>query len=275
MNNVTELKAMGHTLDRVTFALSAWEAMNGEALSLSGMSLTFENGFYSLAAGDSTSAAYWYCGAQGGPYGLANVGDAVKPECYVANGNGINLVANRTPNGDPTAVGGWYSGHLQTVNRSGMGFAQRYGYFEATMKLPMYYMAWPAFWLKHRDKWLDVNAVNVEIDVLEHYGLFQPTRLNSTIHHGISANRLWNETYTTTSADLTQAHQYGVLLDRDWITVYFDRLAIARHPMLDDYRQEMYPMLTLSIDGRSEQIAEIANVPSTLTLEVTNLVVYK
>jgi hypothetical protein len=65
------------------------------------------------------------------------------------------------------------------------------------------------------------------------------------------------------------------LLDRDWITVYFDRLAIARHPMLDDYRQEMYPMLTLSIDGRSEQIAEIANVPSTLTLEVTNLVVYK
>ncbi len=277
INALDELKTAKSQLDRVAFGLSQWTPMSGELIDPSGRVVTFENGFYQIAPGDSTQRSYWYAGAQGGPYGLANVGNAVRPDCYERLGDdGVRITANRTPGGDPARVGGWYSGHLQTVNVYGQGFAQRYGYFEAELRLPMAWMAWPAFWLKHRDKWTDPAAVNVELDVLEHYGLFLPARLHSTIHHDAhGADRQMNETVTTTSVNLTQRHRYGVLLDRDWITVYFDRRAIARHPMHDDFRQELYPCLTLSIDGRAEQVAHVAEVPATLSLDVLGVTVYR
>jgi beta-glucanase (GH16 family) len=185
----------------------------------------------------------------------------------------LTISANQTPGGDPTKVGGWYSGHVQTVNTHGQGFAQRLGYFEARMVFPNSYMAWPAFWLKPRSKWLDLLALELEIDVVEWYGPNDAKRIHATLHqaglphHGIQPG---------VDADLTADwHRYGVLLDEDWITIYVDRHAAARHPMPALHAaQEWYPQLTLSVNGHPNEVSHVAEALNPMRLHVSEVVVW-
>ena len=63
----------------------------------------------------------------------------------------------------------WYSGHIQTVNKIGEGFAQRYGYFEARMAFEKA-VSWPAFWLYTPKPTKGPAQARAEIDVIEAYG---------------------------------------------------------------------------------------------------------
>ena len=239
------------------------------------MKPSFESQFPlgSIVPGNSRQPAQWYAGAQGGPYGLANVGYSVRTDVYqpVRDG-GLVLRANRTPGVSPDVVGGWYSGHLQTVNIFGEGFAQTYGYFEARMRFPLSYMAWPAFWLKHRAKWTNPDAMNVELDVIEWYGVNDPYAHHRTIHVGPGPGgvpaRQWHSSFERRAEDLTTFHNYGVLLDRDWITIYVDRKAAARHPMVDEFRQPLYPQVTLSINGHPNELPHAAQAHDPMELHV-------
>ena len=89
----------------------------------SGMVLTFDDEFDtasissdSVADGTLWNDHLWYEAASDG----------------VTVSNGIATIVNT---------------NLSTVNSSGQGFAQTYGYFEADLELPNGIGAWPAFWL--------------------------------------------------------------------------------------------------------------------------------
>jgi hypothetical protein len=258
------------------FDRSAWAPMSDEPLDLAGMAQTFESRFPpgSIVPGNSHQPGPWYAGAQGGPYGLANVGTVVRADVYQpVSGGGLVLRANRTPGAAPDKVGGWYSGHLQTVNTYGEGFAQAYGYFEARMKFPASYMAWPSFWLKHRAKWTDPKAINIELDVIEWYGVNDPLGHHRTVHLGPGPGgvpkRRWHPNFERRAEDLTSAfHNYGVRLDRDWMTIYVDRKAAARHPMLDEFRQPLYPQITLSVNGHRNELPHAAEAHNPMELQV-------
>lgn len=80
--------------------------------------------------------------------------------------------------------------YLSTVIGTFDRFAQKYGYFEARMKLPAGYGMWPAFWLmpdrgKEAGIWWKRNSTNnggMEFDILEYLGRYGPTRYNIALH---------------------------------------------------------------------------------------------
>lgn len=70
-----------------------------------------------------------------------------------------------------SAYGNWHSGALSSVDQSGKGFAQTYGYFEARMQMPQAGTgSWPAWWLATNNFNSSTSAVGEEIDIVEDYG---------------------------------------------------------------------------------------------------------
>lgn len=80
--------------------------------------------------------------------------------------------------------------YLSTVVTTFDKFAQKYGYFEARMKLPTAMGMWPAFWMMpDRGKgngsyWgrQDTKNGGMEIDIMEHLVRFGPFRYNIAMH---------------------------------------------------------------------------------------------
>jgi beta-glucanase (GH16 family) len=238
-----------------TLETAAWNRTNGPPLDLSGYSLAWSDEFdrRQILAGNQSGSAQWYAGAQGGPYGAASVGYSPRDDVYIVEDGILTIRAHAYTNARGQRTGDWYSGHLQTINTKGEGFALQEGYFEARMKFPSSMGAWPAFWLKHRNKWLVPNSQNIEIDVVEWYGGDWYGH-HHTIHIGEGATRkFWGDYENVKDGDGKPVdlshdwHTHGALITRDWIVIYLDRLEIGRFPMLEPLRTPLYPQLTLSI----------------------------
>ncbi len=81
----------------------------------------------------------------------------------------------------------WQSGYLHTFDK----WAQRYGYFEARMKLPRSPGLWPAFWMMpDRGRGDDVKNFRqdtgnggMEFDIMEHLTRWGPNRYNIAMHY--------------------------------------------------------------------------------------------
>lgn len=102
-------------------------------------------------------------------------------------------------------------------------FEQKYGRFEARMKLPFGKGMWPAFWLLGSD--IDTNQwPNCgEIDIMENGGS-QPTIVSSAVHGpGYSAGNAIVKEYEfeNTRVD-TEFHIYGIEWGSDYINYYVD-----------------------------------------------------
>jgi beta-glucanase (GH16 family) len=92
-------------------------------------------------------------------------------------------------NDDPTQKSTPYAaGYLHTYDR----WAQRYGYFEARMKLPTAPGLWPAFWMMPDrgpsagpEQWKRQDTANggMEFDVMEHLDRWGPHRYNIAMHY--------------------------------------------------------------------------------------------
>ena len=91
-------------------------------------------------------------------------------------------------NDDPTKKETpWQSGYLHTFDK----WAQRYGYFEARMKLPKSPGLWPAFWMMpDRGRGDDVKNMRqstsdggMEFDIMEHLTRWGPNRYNIAMHY--------------------------------------------------------------------------------------------
>lgn len=92
-------------------------------------------------------------------------------------------------NDDPAQKpSGYAAGYLHTYDR----WVQRYGYFEARMKLPTAPGLWPAFWMMPDrgvaagpEQWKRQDTANggMEFDIMEHLTRWGPHRYNIAMHY--------------------------------------------------------------------------------------------
>jgi beta-glucanase (GH16 family) len=147
-------------------------------------------------------------------------------------------------------AGNWRSGLLASVDRKGIGFSQKYGYFEIRAQLPEGAGVWPAFWLVGKDR----SKATAEIDVLEYYG-DKPGAYSSVVHvwhkngeHYSKGNR--NEVFA--EAQPSDFHIYGVKVDKEFIRMYFDRKLVWTTQTQPEHRQRLFILLNLAlVDGTS------------------------
>lgn len=119
------------------------------------------------------------------------------------------------------ALGGasYTSARLKTKNL----FEQKYGRFEARIKLPLGQGLWPAFWM------LGSNIDEVgwpqcgEIDIMEYLGN-RPTQVLGTLHGpGFSGGESISKTYTLQNSRFdNQFHVFGVEWNEGYINWYVD-----------------------------------------------------
>lgn len=157
------------------------------------------------------------------------------------------LVRQTSGKTDPRLAGKDFTGGILTTEPS---FAQRYGYFEATMALPEGAGFWPAFWL-----WSQKTAVENEIDVVEGQTLRQDRAWQSLHFRGVlGADDVpvkIAETPDTTHApvdDISKPHRYGVLWTPRELVWFVDDKEVKRrdNPGVHD---PMFLILTNGVGG--------------------------
>jgi hypothetical protein len=167
----------------------------------------------------------------------------------------------------------WFAGYsgglLSSMDEKGAGFAQKYGYFEASMQTPGGPNTWPGFWLLDAptltDKTLSEGA---EIDITESYGNFgtgagqKPA--GDPEQNGLAWHR-WGHNGAPGSGDgifvkgpgiTTGFHTYGVDVEPDFITWYFDRKQIWRIPTFASARRPMFVLVNLALGGGTHNNAD-------------------
>jgi beta-glucanase (GH16 family) len=145
------------------------------------------------------------------------------------------------------ADGKWRSGLLASVDKSGKGFSQRNGYFEMRAKFPEGTGVWPAFWLVG----VNQSQYTAEIDVVEYYGE-KPDRYMSVVHlwrKGGKHDSTFNRNFVFDKKSASEFNTYGVLVDDDNITMYFNRKEVWRTKTPEQHKQPMMILLNLALGG--------------------------
>lgn len=219
--------------------------------------LTFDDEFNSLSLWNGSSGvwatSFWYDNPNGNGSTLAgngeqewyinsNYGPTASLTPWTVDSNGIlHLTASRTPSNLLSAVNGYayVSGEINTYH----SFSQTYGYFEIKAELPSGQGVWPAFWLLPES-----GAWPPELDVMEVLGA-NPNQLVTTVHTN-ETGRPTQSAQATTVADTSHGyHTYGVDWEADYITWYFDGVAVYRAPTPTDMHSPMYMILNLALGG--------------------------
>ena len=242
------------TLSRLS-ALT-WTKAIGAALNGTGFKQTFETTFSTQDALRKITVAGaggpWYAPihATSGAARFASPMDPVSPFAIV---DGKLRIRAEQVNGV------WQTGHMQTCDFAGSGFAQRRGYFEIRCKMPAKGTmgAWPAFWLYSKAFYTDTTKPKAEIDVIEFYPGEDSRGHHSTIHLRPPAtptadNLLVNNWSVGCYKGLDtigdgQWHTHGVKITDQWIIIYYDRVEYKRIPLLPEFDVPMYMLVTLQL----------------------------
>ncbi len=161
---------------------------------------------------------------------------------------GLRLIADRTADDLRPRLGynlpdlknlGAYPYTSGMIHTAGV-FQQRYGYFEATMKLPAGRGLWPAFWLRAKDRWPP------EIDIVEMLG-HEPNRIYTTEHweEGGGHQTSHIEAWTDTAA----FHRYGILWTPEALQLFIDGEPAGGGKMANKVHDEMFMILNLAVGG--------------------------
>lgn len=217
-------------------------------LDLSGYKLAFNEEFDQLDVSARGPNTRWTAHTPwGGDFGDAKFADPSEGFPFTVKDGILRIEARKG------ADGKWQSGLLASVDRSGKGFAQQYGYFEMRAKLPKGPGVWPAFWLVGVEKLTQGAKVTAEVDVLEHYGLM-PNNYTSVIHtwhrDGSGKHDVQYKRITTRPGEVAeQFHNYGVMTDENWTIFFFDQVEVWRTPTPAEHRQPMFLLLNLALGG--------------------------
>src|SRR5579863_1263322 len=123
----------------------------------SGMVLTFDDEFNSTTWSSDNVANHTLWTDHGiNPQPSLNPAD-------LAVSNGVLQISATNNNGN------WTWGSLQTVNSSVQGFSQKFGYFEADIKIPGGDGSWPAWWLLSTQHFTSGTPAS-ELDIMENAG---------------------------------------------------------------------------------------------------------
>jgi beta-glucanase (GH16 family) len=123
---------------------------------------------------------------------------------------------------------------------------QRYGYFEARLKMPKGQGLWPAFWLLGANGTAGVN----EIDIHELLGQ-DPTTVYMTVHWGqsYSVGHMSDGSQFTGPDFSADFHTFGLEWDPDKIVWTIDGVERKRHTGDGVPQVDMYVILNLAIGG--------------------------
>src|SRR5271156_104630 len=166
-------------------------------------------------------------------------------------GNGYLTIRAQAINGV------YYGGLLSSVDGNGSGFSQKYGYFEISAKMPTGPGSWVAFWLMSVPSLLNRTIHMDEVDIAEQYGVPVST-LFSTLHLWDASStwaQLWYTQNLSTQPSMTTGfNTYGVDIQSDFITFYYNRQRIWQVPnaipgYTDQFNQPMYIMLDSAYGG--------------------------
>jgi beta-glucanase (GH16 family) len=177
-----------------------------------------------------------------GDFGDAEFTDPLPGFPFVTGPEGLRIEARKD------AAGKWRSGLISSRDHDGYGgpgFAQQYGYFEMTAKLPKGPGVWPAFWLVG----IDNSKSRAEIDVLEYYGV-SPSTYHVTVHVWAEDETKFGDNKVVTigpSIATDQFNKYSVLIDENWVTFYFNRREVWRTPTRKEFKQPMYMLANLAL----------------------------
>ena len=121
-------------------------------------------------------------------------------------------------------------------------YAQNYGVFAISAKLPAGNGIWPAFWLLPADK-----SWPPEIDVMEVIGR-EPSTLYTSVHTNIPKKETALGQGTDTHRDLSAAfHEYAVDWGPERIDWYFDRKLVYSQPTPPDLHKPCYIVANVGV----------------------------
>ena len=218
------------------------------SLNLDGYRLTFDEDFQGpLSVSAVGPGTRWIAHTPYfGDFGDAGFGDPGTNSPFSVEGGILKIEAKKV--GEK-----WRSGLICSVDPKGDGFSQKYGYFEMRAKLPKGLGTWPAFWLmgvpqlkEPRDR---KTISQIEIDVVEQYGV-GPNALHTTLHLWGPGDYHWAEGDSHVVPGMTDDfHTYGVLVEEDFITFYFDGVELRKDKTPKDAKVPLYLMVDLALGG--------------------------
>ena len=146
------------------------------------------------------------------------------------------------------------SGAITTYDK----FTQKYGYFEARMKIPSHIGTFPAFWLHHqRRRWEGTRRT--EIDIMENLGHAPWYIYNSfhyfndvSVHYGGNPNHIrpYPDGQIYTGTDYSQNyHTYAVKWEPGYIAWYIDGNLVSEVWNGNADHEELYLILNLAMGG--------------------------
>jgi hypothetical protein len=237
------------------WATAEWDGSHkGQPLDLSGYKKTFGDNFNSVGSitDGATGAGPWYAPARPDTSLAHFLSPSETPVTFSVDTPGVLTITMQKLDTS------WYSGHIQTVDKIGNGFAQRYGYFEAKMAFEKA-VSWPAFWLYTPKPDEGPDQARAEIDVVEAYGDNDYDGYHMTVHRHASTGNVSKGNYSGLSStqnmgiwgwsDMfdSQFHRYGCLVTRNWITIYLDGKELSRFPTFPEARRPLFMRVTLAM----------------------------
>ncbi|MGQ9731408.1 MAG: glycoside hydrolase family 16 protein [Candidatus Zipacnadales bacterium] len=177
-----------------------------------------------------------------GDFGEARFADPEERFPFTINDGLLRIEARKDKNG-------WRAGLLCSVDPHGEGFSQQYGYFEMRAKFPKGKGVWPAFWLLGLPRLKDKSVTNIEIDVVEYYGV-HPNALHTTVHLWYADGRHWADGRPSIVQGITdEFHNYGVMVTAEEIIFYYDGIELRRLPTPAEAKGPLYLLVNLALGG--------------------------
>jgi beta-glucanase (GH16 family) len=142
-----------------------------------------------------------------------------RPENVQQRDGQLVITARKETFAEGAVTRGYTSARIKTAER----FAQRYGRFEARLKLPTGRGIWPAFWMLGDNFPATRWPACGEIDIMEHVG-HEPARVHSNLHGpGYSGSRPISASYTLPAGRVSDAfHLFAIEWEADAIRAYVD-----------------------------------------------------
>lgn len=203
--------------------------------------------------------------------------DTEFPNTYISlPQGGLRMHAHRS---DATSTT-WYPAGMATVDTSGNGFTERYGYFEILCKLPAptnstKFNAWPAFWLLTQNGYDVGRTVNrSEIDIIEWYSDDRYSD-HQTVHIIDPSNVRTLQGYIQAFRPTPLSdgiHTFGVKITPVWTIFYKDRVENSRVPTIWEFSIPKYILVNNAItnSGVTEDDGETA-----FDFDIENVTVWK
>ena len=256
----------GHMIDNRFFLFLGLVVTIGQVLlpkaqaqgdiDLTGYTLVFEENFdtLSVAQTDAKGDKTWYFFPPYGPAGAYSFSHW-SVENTMSCANGIltntawwdNTIQNHWTN--------WRSGNLSSMDKTRSGFARKYGYFAARIKMPNAGRgAWPAFWLASVGGIPNGGTKGLEVDIVEWYGNDQ-SGARQSVHpwnaDGSQGPLAGGGRAAIPGGDaINQWHIYGAKIDPVNITFYVDGIQTRQMPTPNDYLEyPLYMMVDYALGG--------------------------